>query len=87
MAIYCSILSYNNETRLINIGDNLRKIFGYVYIRKIYRNFIRVEEFSKIEIEHNTTLKMPSKNSSSKSPLSINNLALLFSCFTHETNE
>lgn len=31
LAIYCSILSYNNETRLINIGDNLRKIFGYVY--------------------------------------------------------
>lgn len=50
---------------------------------KIYRNFIRVnirvEEFSKIEIEHNTTLKMPSKNSSSKSPLSINNISLY--CF------
>lgn len=50
---------------------------------KIYRNFIRVnirvEEFSKIEIEHNSTLKMPSKNSSSKSPLSINNISLY--CF------
>lgn len=50
---------------------------------KIYRNFIRVnirvEEFSKIEIEHNSTLKMLSKNSSSKSPLSINNISLY--CF------
>lgn len=26
-----TILFYNNKTRLINIGDNLRKIFGYVY--------------------------------------------------------